>query len=517
MKRSMFNLSYHKLLSGNMGELLPIGCTEVLPGDTFSHGASVFLRTAPLVAPVMHPVHVRVHHFFVPLRLLWEDWESFITGGPDGQDASVVPTVELDTDDPADGGVGSLADYLGFPVNQATIEGSALPLRAYALIWNEWFRDQDLQNELVISLAGGTDTTTNRALQACAWEKDYFTSARPWVSKGADVTLPIGGSAPILASGNPVVNGLDGVQYYDGSAWQDTGLTANNTSDVFVTDTMPNALNPLRIGGGIGGGNAYVKGSGANSLESFLTADLSNATAVQINDLRRALAIQRYQENRARYGSRYTEYLRMMGVQSPDERLQRPELLASGKQTIQFSEVLQTGVDSSDEGVGNMKGHGIAAMKSNSYRRYFPEHGLVLTLLSARPKTMYTQGVQRMWNRLTKEDYFQPELQHIGQQAIQAKEIYAGAGNGTWGYQDRYDEYRRMESTVAGEFRTTVLNFWHMARIFGSSPSLNADFVKCTPTNRIYQATSADQLYIFAKHNLKAARLLSREGRSFIL
>lgn len=498
MKRSKHSLSNYKLLSCDMGELVPIGLTEVLPGDTLQQATSALVRCSPLLSPVMHPTECRIHHWFVPNRLLWEDWEDFITGGPDGNDTSVFPTITIGGGSGA--AVGSLADYLGVPVGVNNIEVSALPFRAYQLIWNEWYRDQDLETEAAIDITSGADSTTSTSLQNCGWEKDYFTSARPWEQKGPAVTVPIGTEAPVLgltvASGAAnVASGAVGIQG-DGSTvpvgtrgWNALGLLVDKDNSA----------------GNAGTGNHYPN----------LRADLTNASGVTVNVLREALAIQRYEEARARYGSRYTEYLRYLGVRSSDARLQRPEYLGGGKQHLQFSEVLQT-AEGTDP-VGEMRGHGIAAMRSNRYRRFFEEHGMVITLMSVRPKTIYTQGLNRMWNRRLKEDYWQVELQHIGQQEILNKELYAAhsSPNDTFGYQDRYDEYRRQESSVAGEFRDSTLNFWHMARIFGSTPALNADFVKCVPTERTFAVPSQDVLYIMAKHSIQARRLVSKTGRSY--
>lgn len=497
MKRNKFSLSAYKLLTGDMGELLPIGLTEVLPGDSIQCATSALIRVSPLLAPVMHPVHVRIHHWFVPHRLVWEDWEDFITGGPDGEDASVAPTISF----PGGVAIGSLADYYGIPPGFGALTPSALPFRGYNLIWNEWYRDQDLQTELAISKASGADATTATALQNVAWEKDYFTSARPWAQKGPEVTIPIGATAPVLgiaaANGiafNSAVSG--GGKQSDGSAASGSNWRQTNTADAL-----------------------WVQGDNATDVPNIY-ADLTDATAVSINELREAFALQRFAEARARYGSRYTEYLRYLGVRSSDARLQRPEYLGGGKQTIQFSEVLQTGVttDGDDtEGVGNLKGHGIAALRSNRFRRFFEEHGFVHSFISVRPRTMYAQGLARHWSRTTKEDYFQRELQHIGQQEILKKEIYCGVGDldAVWGYQDRYDEYRRSESTISGEFRDT-LDFWHQARIFGAAPTLNADFVKSNPTKRINAVQTEDTLWIMAQHSMQARRLLSRSGSSFI-
>lgn len=475
MKRNKFSLSHYKLLSCNQGNLVPIGMYEVLPGDTVQQSTAALLRAAPLVAPVMHPVHCRIHHWFVPYRLLMDDWEDFITGGPDGADATVMPFITQTA--PA---VGSLADYLGVPtgVLAGGLDVSALPFRAYALIFNEWYRDQDLVTEIGFSTASGADVTTNTTLQSVAWEKDYFTSARPWEQKGAGVSVPVS-----------TVSGHQGI--------------FRNTSSGLIEGTAGNVTNQAGGGMDVAGFDSYYDPNGSMTID--------------VNDLRESMALQRYAEARARFGSRYSEYLRYLGVKSSDARLQRPEYLGGGKQTIQFSEVLQTAEGTNP--VGMMRGHGIAAMRSNRYRRFFEEHGLVMTLLSVKPRTVYMDAIPRMWLRTTKEEFWQRELEHIGQQAISNAEVYAPAGyvglSNVFGYQDRYDEYRRHESQVSGEFRST-LNYWHMARDLASTPTLNSSFVTADPTNRVYAATSAHQLYVMAQHSIQARRQVAKIGSSFI-
>lgn len=498
MKRNKHALSYYKLATMNMGNLVPVGLMEVLPGDTVQQATSALIRVSPLLAPVMHPVHCRIHHWFVPHRLVWEDWEKFITGGPDGLDASELPKITVNPS------VGSLADYLGLTTGTSQAV-SALPFRGYAKIWNEFYRDQDLQTELTIDKTSGADTTTNTTLQSICWEKDYFTSARPWEQKGAEISVPLGSTAPVRGDGSTPV------------PW--VGATSGSTNRQIYSDNLstPRA-NYTTVSGTLTSGE-NMKFSTDNSKVGLET-DLSSATAASINELREAFALQRYQEARARYGSRYTEYLRYLGVSSSDSRLQRPEYLGGGKQTIQFSEVLQTGVttDGDDtEGVGNLKGHGIGALRSNRYRKFFEEHGYVFTFMSCKPKTIYANGTARHWLRSTKEEFWQRELQHIGQQALLNKEVYAAHGtpSGTFGYQDRYDEYRRNESSIAGEFRST-LDFWHMARMFTSDPSLNSSFVSSNPTNRIYASTATHQLYVMANHSIQARRLVAKNGSSFI-
>lgn len=306
-----------------MGELIPCGLTEVLPGDSIQQATNALVRASPLLSPVMHPVHVRIHHWFVPHRLVWEDWESFITGGPDGMDDSVFPTIAM----PASTGaaVGSLADYLGVPTGIADLEVSALPFRGYAMIYNEWYRDQDLITPLTIDLTSGPDTTTNTTLQVCCWEKDYYTSARPWEQKGPAITVPLGVSAPVKGLATTMAlwdSTLD-------ATWYETGTTGTPPG---ANWQAMSAASQLALRGDDSGSPVR--------LDVF--ADLSEASAVTVNVLREALALQRYEEARSRYGSRYTEYLQYLGVKSSDARLQRPEYLGGGQNTVQFSEVLQT-------------------------------------------------------------------------------------------------------------------------------------------------------------------------------
>lgn len=497
MKRSKFNLSHHKLLTGDMGKLLPIGCVDALPGDTFQHATGALVRTSPLVAPVMHPVEVRMHHLFVPYRLIWDDFEDFITGGDDGNDASVFPTITLDD---TTGAEGTLADYLGVPTvgTGNTLEVSALPFRAYNLIFNEYYRDQDLTTEATIATTSGADATTATDLKKIAWEKDYFTSSRPWTQKGAEVTVPLGDSAP--------VKGIYG---------NTTALTTGTMSTDFEDIDGANSSSGHYYLDARDGQNASRIGMDADSNgHPQVTVDLSSATGIDVNDLRLALALQRMKEVRGMYGSKYIDYLEYLGVKGQDSRLQRPEYLGGGKQTIQFSEVLST--DGSN--TGDMKGHGISALRSNKYQRFIPEHGVIMSFISVRPKTMYMQGLSRHWNKRTKEEFFQRELQLIGQQNIKNKEVYAEHTNpdDTFGYQDRYDEYRRNESTVSGEFRST-LNHWHMARDFSTDPALNSTFVECTPTTRVFASTATHPLWIMTNHHIVARRMLIKNPINRIL
>lgn len=508
MKRNPFDLSHKKLFSCDMGELVPCGLTEVLPGDTFKHNTNMFLRLAAMQSPVMHKCRVHIKHWFVPSRILWSDFEDFITRGPLGTSAPTFPTINITwvtgTPPTGSGVVGGLADYLGVPPEINNLVVNALPFRAYAAIFNENYRDQDLVTEVALSTASGADSTTSTALLNVAWQKDYFTSARPWAQKGATVSLPLSGNAPIRGIGKETVNFTSGAKNV-----YETGLTPTQPYAMSASfyDTDPD-------------NHIFLEGeSFAGANRPAIYADLSNVTAATVTQLRIAMAVQRFQENRARYGSRFTEYLRSsFGVISSDARLQRPEYLGGGHAVVQFSEVLAT-AESDDVSVGDLYGHGIGAARSNRYMRHFEEHGYVVSLMSVLPETVYVQGLFRHWNRRTYLDFFQPELQHVGQQAILNKEIYAASADpeGTFGYQDKGDDYRRSESSVAGEFRTTILDDWHMARIFGSEPTLNGSFVTSDPTKRIFQVQTNDVLYCEARHLLRARRKIAPIGSSFIL
>lgn len=507
MKRNKFSLSNYKLLSANMGQIVPIGLQEVLPGDTFQHSTSAFIRLAPLVTPVMHPVHVKIHHFYCPSRLLWtrsmdgeaNGWESFITGGEDGDDDSIYPTIT-----PPEGGFpkNSLADYFGIRPQTEGVPISALPFRMYAKIYNEYYRDQDLIDKLEIEYDEGEDDVTNLDLQLAAWEKDYFTSSRPWEQKGPTITIPLTGDAPVTIDRVP--NAAAAEWYNDGT---DVKPSVNGNAGINASGRLYRENNTVGLSMDPRGGLSGV-------------ANLSGVAAVDMNDLRAAMSLQRMAEARARFGSRFTEYLAYLGIRSSDARLQRPEYLGGGKQTIQFSEVLQTA--EGDDPVGTMRGHGLGVMRSNRYRRFFEEHGFVMSLMIARPVAIYADGLHRMWLRRSKEDFWQRELEHIGQQQIFNAEVayQHPLGLASFGFQDRYDDYRRADNTVAAEMRN-LLASWHLARLFPSDPALqpalNKTFVECDPAvSRIFASSATQQMYVMARHSLQARRLLSKTGKSYI-
>lgn len=464
-----------------MGKLVPVGVTPVLPGDTFQQRTSALIRVSPLVAPVMHPVVVRFHHWFVPYRIIWTGWEDFITGGEDGQNADTPPVAIAGTK-------GSIDDYTGVPIN-GTFPINLYYRRAYNKIFNEFYRDQVLVEER---------TQDRSDLASIAWEKDYFTSSRPYTQLGDEVTLPIFDNARIGI--DPDTDGVPLFQNVD--SLQAASLQGDNTLDAKWSSTFTE--------------NADMKWADTKLM-------VDGAEQISINDFRKGFALQRYKEARMRYGARYTEYLAYLGVKSSDSRLQRPEYLGGGKQTIAFSEVLQHVDDDvgQERGpLGKMAGHGISAMRTNRYRKFFEEHGVVMTLMSVRPKTVYNNSIPRELLKTTKEDYYQRELEHVGQQEVWKGEVYAGdtaTNKETFGYNDRYSEYRHQPSTVAGDFRDT-LNYWHMARDFAEQPVLNEDFVTCDPTTRIHaDQTEQHKLWCMVNHSIQCRRLVKKPSQNRVL
>lgn len=506
MKRSQHNLSHSRGLTGNLGQLLPIGVVEVLPGDTFRHSTSMLLRVATILAPLMHPVHVRVHSFFVPNRLVYPEWDTFITGK---DDTPTFPTITIPTANHTE-----LTDHLGIP-NVNNIVVSALPIRAYNMIWNHYYRDQDLHTEVSLD---------SLALQRACWPKDYFTTARTHPQFGdTAVTIPFSAGSEAPVSGFPTKLNVRGIgvdattitwDITDGRTVRETpnvNTTSANTdgnrwtsgSDILVRQGSPTTHPDVHIPG---------------SAFTGITADLSaiSGAGIDINDLRTAFGMQRFLEARNRYGSRYVDYLRYLGVRPSDGRLDEPEYLGGGKQTVAFSEVLATAEGTNTE-VGDMAGHGIAGLRTRPYRRFFEEHGHVVTLLSVLPKGIYAQQLHRAWLRRTKDDFWQKEYEMFGPQPIFTREIYGAHANATdvFGYTDRHREYREHPSYNTGKFRVGQnADHWHLAREFSSSPTLNDTFVTCTPRTDVFAAPSEVQLYIQANHRIAARRLVSATARA---
>jgi len=489
VKKNKFDLSHDVKLSLKMGNLVPIMVQEVLPGDNFKVNSEIMLRMAPMIAPIMHRVNVFCHYFFVPNRIIWNNWEDFITGGPDGTSSPVHPFLKLQDTNLIE--PGTLADYMGMP-NLTEAEPiifqpvSALPFRAYAEIYNEFYRDQTLDNPIVFSKGDGdsqADYVALTTMRQRAYEKDYFTSALPWAQRGpksgAQVSYPNNGGA------STVKKSSDGTQIQDG-ALQSTG------------------------------GVAFVGSVGAR---------IETQGEILIEELRRANALQRWLERNARGGARYIEQLLSHFGSAPnDARLQRPEYLGGGRQPVVISEVLNTaGAPSGGpvlDPVGEMSGHGISVGSKNSFRKSFTEHGHVIAIMSVIPKTGYMQGIPKMYMKNDRFDYAWPEFANIGEQEILNKELYytgAAANNaeGTFGYTPRYAEYKYKMGTVHGEFKTS-LSYWHLARIFANQPTLNSEFTRCKPddTKRIFAVTSqeTDDIYCQVFHNVSAIRPLPYFG-----
>lgn len=498
MKRSKHSLSQYRLTSLNQGVLYPVACEEVLPGDSFRWQSSALLRVSPLVSPVMHPVHACIHHWYVPNRLIWSNWEPFITGRDPALTVPVLGVV-MNSNPP----VAYLARALGIGADStAGITVNALPFRAYNFIWNEFYRDQNLDTKVVERRGDTGDVGGDYKLLNCRWEKDYFTVARPNPQQGTGVE-----TVPITLSGIVPVSGL-GSRTQTFSSTPVTAFESNGASRsyAFNKNIDQTSVND----------QVYMEGTAATGYPK-VNVNLSGVTVpagVDINEWRKSMAMQRIREHRNKFGERYRDYLAFLGVNSSDSRLDRPEYLGGGKQTISFSEVLST-ADTGTAPIGEMAGHGIAALRTRPFRRFFEEHGYVISLLFLRPVSVYMNRVPRHWLRRDYEQYWQKELEMMGDQIITNTEVYGDTAtpSGTFGYTSRYDEYRHAESSVSGEFRN-VLNYWHMARIFASQPALNSSFVECDPTDRIYASNVTDEIYAMVSHRISARRLVSKRARN---
>lgn len=488
-KNNFFDLSHEKKLSMNMGELVPIYLQEVIPGDKFNVSSESLIRLAPMVAPMMHRVNSYIHYFFVPNRLVWDNWQEFITGGRLGTDGSVLPKIHQNAGAHSDYySTGMLWDYMGLPpVASGTnftspVDVSALPFRAYQLIYNEYYRDQNLLAPVDIKKTDAVldaERAVLLSLRKRAWEKDYFTSALPFTQRGGEVLLP------------------GEIQYTQGEAsyvYNTAGDDLVNTAGALTTNVAGKVVSTD------GGGQV-------GRIETPGSLDVS------INELRTAARLQAWLERNALGGSRYIEsILAHFGVKTPDYRLQRPEYLGGGKTPIVVSEVLNTSATAT-EAQGNMSGHGIGVGKSNSFKKYFNEHGYIIGIMSVLPRTAYQEGIPRTFKKFDNLDYFFPEFANLGEQAIRNDEVFYAPASaetvnaGTWGYQSRYAEYKWNPDTVHGDFKASM-SYWHMGRIFGSLPALSNAFVESDPTHRVFAVTAptTDKLYVQIYNQVKAIR-----------
>lgn len=486
MKKTAYNLSHFHNTTTDIGKIIPIACYEVLPGDILQQYNSVLVRMTQLNSPVMTPMMISIHSYFVPNRIIWDDWESFITGGLDGLDASVHPYIDLNGSTVAQGdlierlGMANVGTYAAAskPVN-------ALPLRAYQSIIEHNYMDPDLSTAPTIDTTDGQDTTTTTTLASVCYEKDFATTARTFQHRGDDVTIDLTGSVPITGSGVPTFN------YASQTNQPLKARTSLSPDDVIMAD------------------NSHVGDVNISWNTPNLIASLASV-GTTFEDLMLARAQWLFQRHQGNYGSDYEEMCkRAFGTAIKDGRLQKPEYLGGGRQIIQFSEAMAT----DGANTGTLYGHGLGALRSRRFRRFVPEHGLVLTLLSIRPKSLYADGIHRSMLKETKFDYYTPEFLNIGDQAVKNQEVYSrtASWDGTFGYNQRYYEYRQLPSRISGEM-FTVYDHYHAARKFGAEPSLNDAFVKvgAGDIDRVLASSTNDGFLIMAKNNIKALRPVLR-------
>lgn len=503
--RARFNLTHTHKLSCKDGLLVPCLCEQVLPGDKWKISSDVLIRMLPQLHPTMSRFKAYWWYFFVPYRLIFDKWEDFITGGKNGDDASVLPYVNSGTDGFA---VSSLADYLGFPTQVKNLNVSALPFRAYDLIYNEFFRDENLIDELPISEAEGSDTVSNVTIQRKAWRKDRFTNALPFAQRGNPVYLPLAMDAPVVGTGMSI-----GLQSGTGNA----GLQEGTATYVGFMQASPSAYGkPL----GSARGNDLLSSSHTIGLttdpaKSGLKADLSATTAATIDDVRQAFNMQNFAYMLGAFGYRYVEYLKsLFGTDAGDARLQRPEFLGSGSTDILISEVLQTSSTDNTSPQGNMSGHGIGGGRGRFVQKRFKEHGIIMGIMSIIPDAEYMQGIRRQWLYETRFDFYNPIFAHAGMQPVLNAELYAQGtvdDKGTFGFRNCFDELRSIPNYIHGEFRTSLLN-WTEARKFDALPKLNKNFVECKPSDRIFAVQDGDNWLVAMKHNITASRPVPKFG-----
>ncbi|WNK14788.1 MAG: major capsid protein [Microvirus sp.] len=497
--RSTFDLSHDRKLTADFGQLIPSMFLEMVPGDTFEISNDLAVRFQPLLAPILHQVDASIHYFFVPTRLCWpkigtsgDDWETFITGGVSGTNAAVAPRWNVSS---GKHDVGSLWDYFGLPTWSAAnnfstqFPDATQPLdfarRSYNLIYNEWYRDETLQSELVIG--------TSEDVQVSGWTKDFFTSALPWQQRGTAPAFSLGGSTSAIYPGDLALSRADGANL--------PVFNPNASPSVTVT------------GAGVGASNIVTK----KAVADVNTVSFSAATTFNLNDFRLNTVIQRLLERNARGGVRYTEFLQNVhGCHPRDERLQRPEYIGGVRQPVIVSEVLQTSASNAQPTPqGNMAGHGLSVGRNFAGKYTAVEFGYVIGIFRVMPVPAYQQGIPRAFLRTSKYDFFVPEFVGLGEQAVENQELYLAndaANKTTFGYQGRYNELRYERNTVHGLFQST-LNYWHLGRIFASRPALNGSFISLSATEltslkRIFVSTSQPGLLCSIGNNVKAIRPL---------
>ncbi|WNK13798.1 MAG: major capsid protein [Microvirus sp.] len=492
--KSVFDLTHDVKLSCNMGFLVPSMVFDVVPGDKISVNTEALIRFAPLVSPMFHRCSVTFHTWFVPYRILWENWADYITETKTGGVLPAFPFIDISDN------VGSwtqLYDYLGIP--QPIVGGSnervnAMRMAAYQCIYNEFYRDENLIPEVNYALIDG-DNSANADLEQIrkrAWQHDYFTSNLPFAQKGDAVVMP--------------------------TDFNDVRLARN-------TDPGPNPLTTVTISAGQGapsmslGDNLQTADPGIGDNFPYAVTSELNAGTATINDLRLAEQLQKYLERAARAGTRLVEWIKgMFGVDLPDYTAQRPQYIGGTKSPVQISEVLNTAGTVGELPQGNMSGRGISVAQGNQGSHFAREHGVVMTIMSIMPETAYQQGLEREWSKINDpKDFLNPLFAHLGEQETKAREIMAfhTDSDQTFGYLPRYSEYRTVPNRVAGDFRTT-LNYWTMSRIFDTTnvPVLNQEFIECDATHRVFADTDVDdqKMYVHCLNRVRAVRPLPKYG-----